>query len=82
MVSNYFLRPGLELDLKNKIISTLYSHNIFNAVIEVKGRDVYLSGITPNALEANKIEADIQSISGVNQLKSRLQVIQAKNGVE
>lgn len=74
LVSNYFFRPGLETDLKNRIISTLYSHKIFNAVIDVNGRDVVLKGVTPNSSEAKKIEADIQNISGVNQLYSKLQI--------
>ena len=72
MVSNYFFRPGLESDLKKRVISTLYSHNIFNAVIDVNGRDVVLKGVTPNSNEAKKIEADIQNISGVNHLYSKL----------
>ena len=72
MVSNYFFRPGLESDIKNRIISALYSHAIFNAVIDVNGRDVVLKGITPNPVEAKKIENDIKNIKGVNQLYSKL----------
>lgn len=74
MVSNYFFRPGLESDLKNRIHSMLYSHDIFNAVIDVNGRDVVLKGITPNSSEAKKIEEDVQNISGVNRLHSKLEV--------
>lgn len=79
MVSNYFFRPGLESDLKNRIISTLYTHDIFNAVIDVNGRDVVLKGITSNSDEAKKIEADIQNISGVNRLHSKLLIEEGIN---
>lgn len=82
MVSNYFFRPGLESDLKNKIITTLYSHHIFNAAIDVNGRDVVLKGITPNLKEAKKIEADIQKITGVNHLQSKLLIKPEINKVQ
>jgi len=72
LVSNYFLRPGLELDLKNRVKSTLYSHTIFNAAVDVNGRDVVLNGVTPNSIEAEKIEADIKNLAGVNRLHSKL----------
>jgi len=72
MISNYFFRPGLELDLRNKIISKLYSHKLVDAAIQVKGRDVVLSGIVTSQDEAEKIDAEIQSISGVHQVESKL----------
>ena len=72
MISNYFLRPGLELDLRNRIVSKLHFQNLLNPVIKVEGRDVMLSGIVPNEGEAEKIEARIQSISGINQIDSQL----------
>ena len=74
MISNYFVRPGLELDLKNKINYTLYSHNISNAVINVEGRDVVLNGVVANLLTAKQLESEIQNISGINQVKNMLVV--------
>lgn len=82
VVSNYFFRPGLESDIKSRIISTLNSHSIFNAVIDVKGRDVVLNGITPNPFEAKRIEADIQNMAGVYQLHSKLLIENNINNVE
>lgn len=72
MISNYFFRPGLELDLKNKILSKQYSHQLLNPVINVEGRNVILKGIARNKVEAAKIEAEILSVSGINDLDSRL----------
>jgi len=74
LVSNYFFRPGLELEIKNQVLSKLYSHNIFNAVIDVKGRDVSLHGVTTDLSVAKKIEAEILNISGVHKLESSLHV--------
>lgn len=72
MISNYFFRPGLELDLKNKILSKQYSHQLLNPNIKVEGRDVILKGIARNKFEAAKIEAEIQSVSGIHDVDSRL----------
>lgn len=76
MISNYFLRPGIELDLKNKVITHLYKHDVFNAMVKVEGRNVKLSGITSNELEAQKVGAAIQNISGVHQLENNLVILQ------
>ena len=72
MISNYFLRPGLESDLRNRITATLSAHNIVNAVIKVQGRDVILNGIAANPLIAKKAESDIKSIAGINAVRSKL----------
>ena len=72
MISNYFFRPGLELDLKNRIVSKLYSYSLYNPVIRVEGRDVVLNGVARNQEEAEKIEAEIQSISGIHQVDNKL----------
>ena len=72
MISNYFFRPGLELELKNRIVSKLYSYSLYNPVIKVEGRDVVLKGIARNRAEAEKIEAEIQSISGIHQVDNKL----------
>jgi len=72
MISNYFFRPGLELDLKNRIASKLYSYDLLNPVIKVEGRDVVLNGIASNKAEAEKIGAEIESIAGINQVDNKL----------
>ena len=74
VVSNYFFRPGLESDLRNKIISKLYSHNVFNAAIKVEGRDVTIDGIATNELESNKLEMDVQNISGINRVQNNIKI--------
>lgn len=73
-VSNYFFRPGLELDIKRQVISKLQAYHIINPSVEVEGMDVKLTGMTMNHREAQNIEADIQTISGINQLDSHLTI--------
>jgi len=72
VISNYFFRPGLELDLRNRIVSKLYSYRLHNPVIKVEGRDVILNGIARNKSEAETIEAEIQSISGIHRVENKL----------
>lgn len=72
MISNYFFRPGLELDLKNRVLSTLYSYDLLNPVIKVEGRDVVLNGTVSSKAEAEKIEAEIHKISGIHQVDNKL----------
>ena len=72
VISNYFFRPGLEVDLRNRVITKLHSYKLFNPMIQVEGRDVVLNGIARNKLEAAKIEAEIQSISGVHKVENKL----------
>lgn len=72
MISNYFFRPGLEQDLKDKVISKLLFKNLLDPEIKVEGRKVILNGMVPNEVEAEKIEAEIQSISGIHSLDSQL----------
>lgn len=75
VISYYFLSPGIEQDLKNKIVTHLHSHNVFNTVVKVEGRDVTLSGIAENALEAQKVEKAIQGISGINEFESNIEIL-------
>jgi len=72
MISNYFLRPGIELDLKQKVMTTLFQHKVFDAAIKVEGRDVTIIGITTDSQESKKVETEIQNITGVNQVDNKL----------
>lgn len=72
MISNYFFRPGLELDLRNRIVSKLYSYRLYNPVIKVEGRNVILNGIARNKIEAEKVVDEIQSISGIHRVENKL----------
>jgi len=74
MISHYFFRPGLEQDLKNKVISKLLFKNLLDPQIEVNGRTVILNGMVPSEREAEMIEAEIQSISGIHSIESQLQI--------
>ena len=72
VVSHYFFRPGLESEIKRQITLKLHSYNIMNAVVDVSGTHVVIKGVTSNALEAQKIATDVQNISGVQHLESKL----------
>lgn len=72
MISYYFFRPGLEMDLEKRIVNRLFSYNLLNPVIKVEGRDVVLNGVVPNKNAAAKIEAEIESISGIHHVESQL----------
>lgn len=72
MISNYFFKPGLEQDLRNKVISKLLFKNLLDPEIKIVGRTVILNGMVPDEGEAEKIEAEIQSISGIRHIDSQL----------
>lgn len=72
MIANYFFRPGLELDISKRVVEKLYFSNLSNPMIKVEGRDVILKGVVANEKEAEKIEADIQSLSGIHQVENQL----------
>ena len=79
MISNYFFRPGLEQDLRNRVVTKLYSHQLFNPAVSVEGRDVVLNGVVRDKFEAAKIEAEIQSISGIHHVDSKLLIQKPSN---
>jgi len=72
MISHYFFRPGLEMDLENRVVNKLHSYNLLNPVIKVEGRDVVLNGVVPNKNAAAKIEAEVENISGIHNVESQL----------
>lgn len=70
--SNYFVKPGYELDIRNKIVSKLNAYNIFNAVINIEGGSVILNGIATNTKEAMRFESEIKGISGIEQVDNKI----------
>ena len=72
MLSNYFVRPGVELELEQKIIQNFERQNLLNTVIRVKGRDVSISGTVLNNTEAQNVEKILKSIEGIRQIDNHL----------
>jgi osmotically-inducible protein OsmY len=72
VMSNYFLRPGVESDLNQEIVRNLRSQGLQDAMIKVSGRDVKLTGSTTNHADAIKAEKIIQDIWGINQIENNL----------
>ena len=72
VISNYFLRPGMELDLTHRITKNFLSYGINSAIINVSGRDVTLTGSVLNYTDAKNIEKLIQETQGIRQVENKL----------
>ncbi|PID33778.1 MAG: hypothetical protein CR955_00530 [Thiotrichales bacterium] len=74
VISNYFLRPGLELSIKDQVRSDLRKGGIETVKVSVDGRDVLLEGFTLNRADWVKAESIVNNIRGINQVKNQLVV--------
>lgn len=72
MLAYYFVRPGVELELEKKIIQKFESQNLLNTAISVKGRDVSISGVVLNKVDALNVEMILNSIEGIRQINNHL----------
>ena len=72
VISNYFLRPSMEFDLTHKITKNLLSYGINNAVINVSGRDVTLTGSVLNHDESIKAVKLIRKNRDIRQVDNKL----------
>lgn len=72
VASTYFLRPGIELELKNKLANNFAKAGLVNTMINISGRDVTLNGAVPNKAEALKAENAAKEIWGIRQVNNQL----------
>jgi len=72
VISNYFLRPSMEMDLTKKITSNLIRSGLASTSITVSGRDVTLEGSVKNQADAVKAERLIQENWDIRQLENKL----------
>jgi hypothetical protein len=72
VISNYFLRPSMEMDLTKKITSNLIRSGLEGTSITVSGRDVTLEGSVKNQADAVKAERLIQENWDIRQLENKL----------
>ncbi len=70
--SSFFLRPVIELDLKNKLISDLLKAGITPPVINISGRDITLSGFISNEKESIRTEETAKKVWGVRKVNNHL----------
>lgn len=77
VISSYFLRPSIELDLKAKLIDNFSKAGVDNSIIYVSGRDITLSGSVSSKADAKISENIAKSVWGVRQVNNSL-LIEAK----
>jgi len=73
-ISNYFIRPGLEAELKQRITSTLEKQRLEKVSVIISGRDVIIGGNTDDKLQASIIKKAIEKIEGVRHVESKIVV--------
>jgi len=74
VLSNYLLRPGIELSIKEQVHGDLRESGIKTVKVSVEGRDVLLEGFTLNHADWMKAESIVNNIRGINQVKNQLVV--------
>jgi len=72
VISDYFVRPGMEQDLTDKVTQGLHNQGLLNATVKVRGRDVMLSGSIPDSVNSKQAEEMIQQIQGIRQIDNNL----------
>ena len=72
MFANYFLRPSIESDLTQKIVASLYMHDLSNAMIKVEGRNATIQGFVSSSAESIKAEKAIQAIPDIHHVENKL----------
>jgi hypothetical protein len=72
VASGYFLRPGIELELKKELISHFASTGFSSTIVHISGRDVILNGAVENKADALKAEKTAKEIWGVRQVDNQL----------
>ena len=74
VISNYFLRPGLESSIKDQVRGNLSEIGIETVKVSVEGRNVLLEGFTLNHSDWEKAVNIVNKIQGINQVENLLVV--------
>lgn len=72
VITTYFLRPGMEHDLKHQLRFNFYQAGINDATIEVEGRDVILRGAVKNSHDAIQAETIARQTPGIHHVENHL----------
>jgi len=70
--SEYFLRPQIESELKQKITRSFAQTGLSIADIKLSGRDVTLNGAVSSRSMAQKVENTTKQIWGVRQIDNQI----------
>ncbi len=74
VISNYFLRPGMELSIKDRVQENLRESGINTVKVSVDGRNVLLEGFILNQADWIKTENIVKKVRGIHQIQSQLVV--------
>ncbi len=74
VISNYFLRPGLELTIKDEVSENLRDGGIKAVKVSVDGRDVLLEGYILKQEDSIKAESIVSKIQGIHHVENQLVV--------
>lgn len=70
--SAYFLRPSIELELKEKVTEKIDQNGVSKLVVNVSGRDVTIDGFVRNEETYSSVEKITGEIYGVREINNRL----------
>lgn len=79
MISSYFLRPSIEIDLKEQLIEKLSNIGINTPTIKVSGMDVTLTGTVSDQSKKIIAEETVKKIWGVRRVNNHLVVETEQN---
>jgi len=79
MISGYFLRPSIEIDLKEQLSNTLSNVGIDTPVVYVSGMDVTLKGTVSKKSEIVIAEEIVKKVWGVRRVNNYLLVESQQN---
>ncbi|KAG1657139.1 5'-3' exonuclease [Nymphon striatum] len=74
VISNYFLRPSLELNIKDEVSQNLKENGFKSVKVKVEGRDVLLEGFIFKQEDSLKVENVMSRIQGIHQIDNQLVV--------
>lgn len=74
VISNYFLRPSLELNIKDEVNQNLKENGFKSVKVKVEGRDVLLEGFIFKQEDSLKVENVMSKIQGIHQIDNQLVV--------
>ena len=74
VISNYFLRPGLELNIREAVSKNLREGGMKTVKVSVEGRNVLLQGYIHKNTDSIKAENIVSNILGVHQVENQLVV--------
>lgn len=70
--SNYFLRPIMETEIKEKVIHKIEEKGHLDINVNVSGRDVTIKGTVDSKEESSALEKVSSNVQGVREIDNKL----------